>query len=1015
MKENQYLENFLKDTERYYPSTSENIVFEKIKQTLPKHFALYHMKEITFEEDAPRKEAFENVISALKIEGVNFLYVISGDNTGVNFYLGIVKDLSKNIDLDIDIDEIRKEILQPSIIGNFRGSKGSALAPIERENVLKRISEMSHFGVLEGVPGINEDKENFQGVDRLVDIMSGDTFVVSILASPFSYQEIEEIENNLYSIYNKLGPLSKKSIQESIGEGTSNSKNFTKNESITNGKNDGTNSSSSEQKGTSKGTSKGESSTTNGSSSSTGTNTGGTEGSSESITKTKGTSEGTSYSKTIGESVTETDTISSNKGENTSYEFVNKRVSEWNTYLDEILFKRVDYGKGKGLFNTSIFLCASTKGSLIKLANTMQALFSGINANKVPLKLKTLKNGEQLEALKSFQFPYGYLKKIDKKEQEIRTALSQFINDSTKEMYLGNWMSSNELSLIAGLPQKEVIGLSLKKEVEFGLNPNNRDIKDENKVELGTLVKSGLAMKAPVCEEKFPVYLDRTNFDKHTFIAGVTGSGKTTTCQKILHESKVPFLVIEPAKTEYRILKNRYKDMLIFTLGDERVAPFRLNPFEFFPHENITSRVDMIKVSIEAAFDMEAAIPQLIETALYKCYEDYGWNISTNKNSKFEDPFADGVYAFPTISDLLKNIEPVAESQGFDERLKKDYIGSIRARLGSLVVGSKGFMLDTPRSIDFKTLLRKNVVLELEEIKSGSEKSLIMGFVMSNLNEAIKACHQESKEKGEKFRHITLVEEAHRLLTKFEPGDNPSKKQGVETFADMLAEVRKYGESLIIVDQIPNKLTPEVLKNTNTKIVHKIFAKDDKEAIGNTMALEDEQKDFLSYLEVGRAIVTSQNFPKPVQVQIEQLEGISTTETEDIPKQDLRDGILKFYSETYKRGVIYGLNTFDKAPTNEEVEKYLEVSGEAPQFMKNWRELFLSYIKIEDFKKYLENKQVEENLDLLCELTYSYFYRDKISEIEERKNHIKQFIENVRESSEYKMSSIDRHYLRIGK
>ncbi|MGL5098576.1 MAG: ATP-binding protein, partial [Fusobacteriaceae bacterium] len=614
--------------------------------------------------------------------------------------------------------------------------------------------------------------------------------------------------------------------------------------------------------------------TTKGSSESNSVSNSGNEGSSENSSKTitTGTNLGRNQSETNGKSETQVETKSCNKGENTSFEFVNKRVSEWNSYLDEILFKRVDYGKAKGLFNTSIFLCSDRKSTLTKLGNTMQSLFGGVNGNKVPLKLNFLKDSEKLEALKLLQFPCGYIEGIDHREQEVRIALSQFINNQTKKLYLGNWMSSNELSLIAGLPQKEVIGLSLKKEVEFGLNPNNKKMNDTDKVQLGKLVKSGNLTDFSVC-------LDRKHFDKHTFIAGVTGSGKTTTCQKILHESRVPFLVIEPAKTEYRILKNTYEDILVFTLGNERIAPFRMNPFEFFPHENITSRVDMIKVSIEAAFDMEAAIPQLIEAALYKCYEDYGWNISTNKNIKFENPFDDGVYSFPTLSDLLNNIACVATEQGFDERLKNDYIGSIKARLQSLLVGSKGLMLNTPRSIDFKDLLTRNVVLELEEIKSGSEKSLIMGFVMANLNEAIKASHYEARKRGEKFSHITLLEEAHRLLTKFEPGDNPSKKHGVETFADMLAEVRKYGESLIIVDQIPNKLTPEILKNTNTKIVHKLFAKDDKEAIGNTMALEDEQKDFLSYLDVGRAIVISQNFSKPVQVQIEPIIGMSTTET----------------------------------------------------------------------------------------------------------------------------------------
>lgn len=414
---------------------------------------------------------------------------------------------------------------------------------------------------------------------------------------------------------------------------------------------------------------------------------------------------------------------------------------------------------------------------------------------------------------------------------------------------------------------------------------NYDEPKQEDRIYLGNLVQNGNEV------EKTPIYLDKDVLDKHIFIAGVTGSGKTTTCHKILLQSKLPFLVIEPAKTEYRILRNNpgCKDILIFTLGNDKAAPFRLNPFEFLPHENITSHVDMIKASIEAAFDMEAAIPQLIETILYKCYEDYGWDITTNTNSKFADPFAEGVFAFPTMDDLLKNINAVVQEQGFDERLKHDYIGSIRARLQSLVIGSKGLMLNTKRSINFEDLLDRKVVLELEGIKNGNEKALIMGFILAAFNEAVKARYLRDKKA---HSHIILVEESHRLLSKYMPGDSQNKKQGVETFSDMLAEIRKYGEGLIIVDQIPNKLAADVLKNTNTKIVHRIFAQDDKEAVGNTMALKEEQKEFLSNLNAGRAIMFSDNYGQALQVQIKADTSTANTPLED---EELASVALDYY------------------------------------------------------------------------------------------------------------------------
>ena len=755
---------------------------------------------------------------------------------------------------------------------------------------------------IKGVPSVNEENEEFQGVDRLIDVMSGDEFCMAIIADPLALKEITRIENSLHTIYDKLNPLSKQSVQtgdntsQTIGtsEGQNSSKmtgtNDSLNITITEGKSTGTStgtSTSTETKGT-------------------------TQSSDESLNegRSEANTKGTSVSNTIGNNTGSNRSEQTGKSNSISREFSNKNLQEWLEYIDEVLLKRVQYGKNKGLYLANIYLFSNTRGGALKLGNTVRALFSGVEKNKAPLYFEAVTNVQEIVAIQNFQLPIlNNPPQSSLSQQQLKLLHSQSAFDSI----LGSWLSTNELSVVAGLPQKEVVGLTLKEEVEFGLNVSQK-IKTEHQLFLGNLVKSGLLLD-------IEVNLNKNDLDKHTFIAGVTGSGKTTTCQRILESSKIPFMVIEPAKTEYRVLTKKNKELLIFTLANDRVAPFRLNPFEFFPHENITSRVDMIKASIESAFDMEAAIPQLIEAAIYQCYEAKGWNIATSKNSQFENPFADGVYAFPTLTELIKMTEVVVNEQGFDDRLKNDYIGSIKARLQGLLIGAKGLMLDTPRSIDFKDLATKNVVLELEEIRNPSEKSLIMGFVLTNLNEAIRANYEEFRSQGEIFKHITLIEEAHRLLSKYEAGDSQNKKQGVEAFADMLAEVRKYGEALIIVDQIPNKLTPEVLKNTNTKIIHRLLAKDDKEAVGNTMALDDEQKNFLSNLEPGRVIVSSTGINKPLQVQIKEL--ISTTTEKNVNPEEIREIALDYYAQNYKRGLIPGLECCRVMPSNEMVDSFL--------------------------------------------------------------------------------------------
>ncbi|GMB92717.1 hypothetical protein NHP200010_04280 [Helicobacter bizzozeronii] len=876
---------------------------------------LYHIQELTFEKDSPRREAFENVISMARMDGALLVYLVLGHTHGVRFFVGMAKDKSYQGNLELDIDDLATKVLKPSIEGNFRGSKVIKVEKEHKTALLDQVRNMKRFARMDGVPSLYKDKENFQGIDRLVDIMSGDTFALLILAKPFSQDYTNQLEAELFQFYNDLAPMAKQSIQKN--EGSSTSENYSKNEG--NSRAVGDNSSWSVAESENDGWSKSTGTNTNNSQGNDNYSTNDSANGGSSHTKTK--TNGESTTNTISKGETKGHSTTTNKNETLSFEKSSKTASEWMKYLDEVLLKRLNFGRSKGLFHTCVYLAALEKGHLSKLGRAIKAIFSGDENNQAPLQMQFLEEDHdayEIEALKNFQISQIYLPQQGKHTQALRFLFSRDLNTQS------SWLSTSELGVIATLPKKEVVGLALREEVEFGLNAKN-EIASGAHLNLGTMVQSGKLLEQPV-------HLQKSWLDKHIFVAGVTGSGKTTTCQSLLKSASLPFLVIEPAKTEYRALleDDQFKDdLLVFTLGNPKLAPFKLNPFEFFPHENITSRVGMIKANIEASFDMEAAIPQIIEAALYECYEDYGWDTNTSTNTRFKDPFAPGVFSFPTLSDLYHKTKKIVEQQGFDQRLKDDYIGSINARLQGLLVGSKALLLNNDRGLNFVDLLEKNVILELEEIKNGSEKSLIMGFILIQINEALKVKHQEHAD----FKHITLIEEAHRLLSKVDYGDSPNKKLGVESFTDMLAEVRKYGESLIIVDQIPNKLTSEVLKNTNTKIVHRLFAQDDKEAIGNTMALEDEQKNFLSHLETGRAIVSNPDFLKPIQVQITPQ---TDTSAKGVDVALIAQRAYKFYQREHKSGVLLSLE--HQEPSLEEVEQAL--SYDFYSFSLAWRKIF---------------------------------------------------------------------------
>ena len=416
-------------------------------------------------------------------------------------------------------------------------------------------------------------------------------------------------------------------------------------------------------------------------------------------------------------------------------------------------------------------------------------------------------------------------------------------------------INSDQLGVLSALPMKEYPGYYIDNYVEFDVS-NRPRYKIEEPIPIGEIVHAGRSTQMKIDN----VYaIEKNDYTRHCLIIGITGGGKTNTSKSLLRtlwcqppEKRIPFLVIESAKREYWELRNldQFEDLMVYTLGSEdpeRAVRYRLNPFETLPGISLQSHIDLLLATFKTAFEMYPPMPYVLESAVYEVYKDRGWDIVTNKN-KF------GFTLYPTLSDLYDKIGYIVSNMGYDKEVASNIRSALEARINSLMIGGKGAMLNTSRSVPIESLLSYPTVLELEDIGDDETKSFVIGILLVQLYEYRK--YQKDKINGaKKLQHILMVEEAHRLLKNVSESANPTQAKSVEFFCNMLAEIRTYGQGIFIADQIPTKLAPDTIKNTNLKVVHRTVAREDRETIGQAMNMSEDQIEYLSSLPRGFAAV----------------------------------------------------------------------------------------------------------------------------------------------------------------
>jgi uncharacterized protein len=423
------------------------------------------------------------------------------------------------------------------------------------------------------------------------------------------------------------------------------------------------------------------------------------------------------------------------------------------------------------------------------------------------------------------------------------------------------FISHQVLGALVHPPSVEIPGLRAYRAPQFDVVPEQT-----GDIELGRILDM---FDQPVGSLK----VSRDTLNRHAFVTGATGSGKSQTVRKLLESlsaNNVPWMVVEPAKAEYGAIAGRVAptEVVVIRPGALDVPPAGLNPLEpssisvngktvRFP---LQTHIDLLRALFAAAFDADEPFPQVLSEALQRCYKSLGWDPILGETAAHQTP------RYPRLADLHAAALEVVEGIGYGKEVTDNVKGFVNIRIGSLRIGTTGGFFETAHPLKLDELLQKPTVIEIEDLGNDSDKAFLMGILIIRIVEILRLQQMHGLQKPG-LNHVLVLEEAHRLLSKSEPGS--SRAKAVEMFASLLAEVRAYGQGILVAEQIPSKIVEDVVKNSALKIVHRLPSEDDRSFVGGTMNLSQDQSESVVSFAPGIAAVFTDGMDIPIRVSVD--------------------------------------------------------------------------------------------------------------------------------------------------
>jgi Helicase HerA, central domain len=830
------------------------------------------------EQVAEYFNAMQTTLAACHDPRYALIFIISSDGIRNRIYIGVT---ARAVGTQ---PQLFANQLSQFLCSNWPGTRVRMVEEYKEiaNKVHVPLSTFSHARAFTGIPSSKADpseKKYPQTLDRLMRGMRGKPFVYMVLAEPVSESRVSEVVETCHSLAGQVHAFTKTTVQMGRNRGASESRSVSESdsESTSASRSESTSESASKSKGAlgtalegSKGVAKGLKAVGMGGVAALLAATGGPfllsgmmgmfgqllPSTSGSTSKSDSLSESESRSHSLSSSTSEGMTT----GESMSFgqEILNKHAEECTQLLQKTV-ERFEVARALGCWNVGVYLLSDQAESVLQAQAQLKALVSGKQSSFEPVrvhKLDSVWDGQVQVALDSFQQPPLKLS-APEDGASIQHPIGNLFEGLTTPL------NTEELSMLVNLPMRETPGLAVQTTASFSLNPPVLG-EDKRVMGLGNVLEGGEELG----ELAYNIDLDALT--RHVFITGITGSGKSNTCRRFIEEmldQGTNFMVIEPAKDEYVRLglgynaSGRFKKKIAVyapgrdSWGGQKLDQLHINPFDVIRMPGALTQVmphlDRLKSIFNASFPMHEILPVILEEGLVDLYDSQGW---------LEEELPPPGICAPTLSQLHARIGALVRAKGYEERITNNITAALKTRIGSLLRGWKGKMFDNPASTPWPELFDRPVIVNLSQMGDDADKCFTMALLLNFLYEYRQAQHEAAgSPESASLKHLAIFEEAHRVLRAPPRGGggdaNPQAKMG-EMFADILAEIRAYGQGLGIIDQVPAKLVPDALKNTSLKIVHRLVAADDRDAMASALALTEDQPQIIARLKVGQAIVS---------------------------------------------------------------------------------------------------------------------------------------------------------------